>query len=86
MMKWAKKYLRSSFNKKEILAEIEQHRELLYQTNVALDVLEQLTLDGEEHWLEDASLEMECALDNIKIKKDKKNGSFSGSASAHCHS
>ena len=81
-MKWFKKYLRSSFNKQEILDEIQQHSLLIAKTNDALDRLEKLSLDGEDHWLEDS--ELECTIDSVRLKRNENDGSFSGIARAHC--
>ena len=80
-MKWLKRYTRS-FNKLAILAEIENHQELIAKANTALDKLEKLSLDGEEHWLEEA--ELECTFDNVKLKRNSNDGSFSGVTRAHC--
>jgi hypothetical protein len=86
-MKWLKKYFRSSYNKAEIMEAIEEHKNIITSTNKSLDRLEKLTLDGEEHWLDRIdNIEMECTLDDIKIKRNKDNGSFSATARANCHS
>jgi hypothetical protein len=80
-MKWFKKYTRT-FNKQEFLNEIKKHEELLGQANSALEKLEKLSLDGEEHWLEEA--ELECTFDNVKLKRNSSDGTFSGITRAHC--
>jgi len=82
-MKWFKKYIRTSYNKQEILDEIEQHSLILAKTNEALDKLEKLSLDGEDHWLEDAQ-EMECVIESVKLKRSSKDGTFTGITRAHC--
>jgi len=83
-MKWFNKYVRSSFNKQKMLDEIEQHGLLIAKTNDALDRLEKLTLDGEEHWLEET--ELECTIDSVRLTRSDKDGSFTGVARAHCRS
>ena len=82
-MKWFKKYIRSSFDKEAILKEIKQHHEIINQAN---DALERLSLDGEDHWFEeeDGGVELECTVETLKLRRDKKNGALVGVARAHC--
>lgn len=75
-MKWFTKYFRP-IRKEETLKAIQQHCDLIYQTNQALDRYEKAHLDGEETWLE-------CSIDNVKLKKDKNSDTFSGTAHINC--
>lgn len=78
MKKWLRKYFRAA-NKEEVLREIKEHIELIDRTNTALKKYEKAALDGEENWLD-------CKLIDVKLNKEDKSGSLSGTARAHCHS
>lgn len=76
MRLWVKKYFRAT-QKEKALQDIQEHIELIERTDEALRRYEKASMDGEERWFE-------CEFNEMKIQKDDKNDSFSGTARAHC--